>query len=89
MGWLHAYNAHGPDALVYRRTGGRPPFAPRTEAGLGEVIRKAQHTAAAPPVAGAAPAPRWTLRRLVAWVREQFGRTCCRETSVPPCTAWG
>src|SRR3712207_7181864 len=23
MGWLHAYNAHGPDALVYRRTGGR------------------------------------------------------------------
>ena len=26
MGWLHAYNAHGPDALVYRRTGGRSPF---------------------------------------------------------------
>ena len=30
MGWLHAYNAQGPDALVYRRTGGRPPFAPRS-----------------------------------------------------------
>jgi transposase len=28
MGWLHAYNARGPDALVYRRTGGRPPFVP-------------------------------------------------------------
>jgi hypothetical protein len=28
LGWLHAYNAHGPDALVYRRTGGRPPFVP-------------------------------------------------------------
>jgi transposase len=27
IGWLHAYNAHGPDALLYRRTGGRPPFA--------------------------------------------------------------
>ena len=26
MGWLHAYNAQGPDALVYRRTGGRPPL---------------------------------------------------------------
>ena len=26
-GWLHAYNGHGPDALTYRRTGGRPPFA--------------------------------------------------------------
>ena len=25
MGWLHTYNVHGPDALVYRRTGGRPP----------------------------------------------------------------
>ena len=28
MGWVHAYNKRGPDALVYRRTGGRPPFAP-------------------------------------------------------------
>ena len=28
MGWLHAYNAHGPEALAYRRTGGRPPFVP-------------------------------------------------------------
>jgi transposase len=27
MGWLHAYNDHGPEALVYQRTGGRPPFA--------------------------------------------------------------
>jgi hypothetical protein len=28
MGWLHAYNEHGPEALIYQRTGGRPPFAP-------------------------------------------------------------
>jgi hypothetical protein len=28
MGWLHAYNKHGPAALTYQRTGGRPPFAP-------------------------------------------------------------
>jgi len=27
MGWLHAYNDHGPKALSYQRTGGRPPFA--------------------------------------------------------------
>jgi Winged helix-turn helix len=27
MDWLHAYNDHGPGALVYQRTGGRPPFA--------------------------------------------------------------
>ena len=56
------------------------PLCARTEAGLGEIVRAAQRTAAAPPVAGAEPAPRWTLRRLVAWVRERFGRTCCRET---------
>ena len=27
MGWLHAYNKHGPEALSYQRSGGRPPFA--------------------------------------------------------------
>lgn len=24
--WVHTYNAQGPDALVYRRTGGRRPL---------------------------------------------------------------
>ena len=28
MEWLHLYNEHGPEALAWRRTGGRPPFAP-------------------------------------------------------------
>ncbi len=28
MDWLHAYNEHGPEALTYQRTGGRPPFVP-------------------------------------------------------------
>jgi transposase len=36
--------------------------------------------AAAPPLEGADPAPRWTLRRLVGWVRDRFGLRCCRET---------
>ena len=57
-----------------------PPLCPEIESGLGETIRAAQRSAAAPPVAGADPAPRWTLRRLVGWVREKFGRSCCRET---------
>ena len=26
MGWVHAYKAQGPDALAFRRTGGRRPF---------------------------------------------------------------
>ncbi len=28
--WVHAYNEHGPDALIFRHTGGRPPlFIPK------------------------------------------------------------
>src|SRR3954471_5514062 len=57
-----------------------PPLCARPEPALGEIVRAAQRTAAAPPVAGAGPAPRWTLKRLVVWVRERFGRTCRRET---------
>lgn len=26
--WVHAYNEHGPEVLVFRHTGGRPPFVP-------------------------------------------------------------
>jgi hypothetical protein len=26
LGWVHRDHAHGPDALAYRRTGGRAPF---------------------------------------------------------------
>ncbi len=26
MGWVHRYNERGPDALTYRRTGGRAPL---------------------------------------------------------------
>lgn len=29
MGWVHRYNDEGPDALLYKRTGGRPPFLTR------------------------------------------------------------
>ncbi len=31
MDWLHSYNEHGPEALLYRRTGGRPAFARRSK----------------------------------------------------------
>lgn len=26
LNWVHRYNEQGPDALIYRRTGGRTPF---------------------------------------------------------------
>jgi hypothetical protein len=31
MEWLHLYNTRGPEALIYQRTGGRPPFARRSK----------------------------------------------------------
>jgi transposase len=44
------------------------------------VIGEARQAAAQPPCDGRAPPPRWTLRRLVQWVGQRFGRWFCRET---------
>jgi transposase len=30
MGWVHRYNEQGPEAMLYRRTGGHPPLFPTT-----------------------------------------------------------
>src|SRR3954466_2854887 len=60
---------------------GRPsPLCPEIQAALGAEVCAAQCDAAGPPVAGADPKPRWTLRRLVGFVRARFARPCCRET---------
>src|SRR4051794_7149 len=67
----------GPGLWPHRRPS---PLCARTAASLGEVVRAAQDAAAAPPVDGADPAPRFTLKRLVAFVRERFGLSVCRET---------
>src|SRR3954466_8817722 len=64
--------------LIPRRGWMRSPA--RGEAELGAVVCAAQPTAATTGGEGADPAPRWTLRRLVHWVRERFGLRCCRET---------
>src|SRR5215213_7528434 len=64
LGWVHAYNQGGPDALAFRRTGGRRPLFARS----------------AKPNSARRSAPPRTLRRLVGWVRERFGLRCCRET---------
>src|SRR4051812_12150355 len=49
-------------------------------AALRDAVCAAQRTAATPPREGADPALRWTLKRLMLFVRERFGRRCCRET---------
>jgi transposase len=45
LGWVHRYNEHGPDALTYRRTGGRAPLL--TSHRLGRSLRSSR--GAAPP----------------------------------------
>ena len=47
MDWVHAYNARGPDALGFCRTGGRPPFAHRSRWRF--VTRSAPPSARRPP----------------------------------------
>jgi transposase len=63
--------------LPHRRP---PPLCAQIAAALRDTVCAAQRTAATPPGEGADPAPRWTLKRLVLFVRERFGRLCCRET---------
>jgi hypothetical protein len=58
MGWVHLYNQCGPEALVYRRTGGRPPFAHESQ----RPSRRAYAPRAARPPRPRSPAP---IRRRV------------------------
>src|SRR4051812_20029423 len=84
--WLHLYNTGGPEALTYQRTGGRPPLCPEIEASLGETVRAAQRSAAAPPVAGAGPPPRCAVWS-AGWPSGSAGPAVARR-SAPPCIAW-
>src|SRR3954466_11279284 len=56
------------------------PLCAQIAAALRDAVCAAQRTAATPPREGADPAPRWTLKRLMLYVRERFGCLCCRET---------
>jgi transposase len=58
-----------------------PPLPKAVEAEIDQVIRKALEVAATPPQNRTeTPLPRWTLKRLVTWVREKFKIDCCRDT---------
>lgn len=58
-----------------------PPLSADVEHGLDTVIRAALQAAATPPQSRQEPPqPRWTLKRLVAWVKAKFAIDCCRET---------
>ncbi|WP_200286514.1 helix-turn-helix domain-containing protein [Rhabdochromatium marinum] len=50
MRWVHRYNEGGAEALVFRRTGGRPPFCPEYEQALDALVREGVAAAGAPSV---------------------------------------
>jgi hypothetical protein len=54
LGWIHRYNEHGPDAMTYRRTGGRAPFLMSTGPNRSRTSsrRAAPSTTASPATAG-------------------------------------
>ncbi len=82
MKWVHRYNQEGLAALKYQRTGGRTPvLSAIVEEELGNQIRNALALAAvAPQERKTKPIPRWTLKRFVQWLKDQWKIDCCRET---------
>lgn len=58
-----------------------PPLSTLVEDELEQVITRALGFASTPPQQReSGPVPRWTLKRLVAWVKETFNIDCSRET---------
>ena len=48
--------------------------------GVDQTIRRAEVAATPPQQRSEAPVPRWTLKRLVRWVKATFAIDCSRET---------
>ena len=80
--WVHRYNQGGLGVLKYQRTGGREPIlSPVVEEDLGKQIKDALALATiAPQQRKEQPIPRWTLKRFVQWLKDQWEINCCRET---------
>jgi transposase len=75
MEWLHLYNTRGPEAISAPVAA--PPLSgnrgrPRRDGPCRPTLRRS--------ATGSRCRSSAALRRLVGWVRERFGRTCCRET---------
>jgi hypothetical protein len=88
-GWVHAYNKRGPDALVYRRTGGRPPFAPPSRPASARRCPKPRVGPRLRPEQGltrrrARPSSGWYSQYTSA-----LGASSAARRSAPPCTGSG
>lgn len=86
--WVHAYNAEGPNALTYRRTGGsRALFSLDEPESLVPLIDALGDTSDGEPESAQGDAPaqfprerRITTRQIAVAVAEQIGRRVSRET---------
>ena len=73
LSWVHTYNACGPDAMTYRRTGGHAPcFAPEVVDRIVGTVRQTE------PTAHGIPGHGWTLKKLRRWVGETLHRVVSR-----------
>ncbi|WP_373695808.1 helix-turn-helix domain-containing protein, partial [Brunnivagina elsteri] len=60
-----------------------PLFSPEIKQAINSEIRQALERAATPPQQrqqNQTHSSRWTLKRLVAWINNQFNLKCCRES---------
>jgi transposase len=65
--WLHTYNEGGPDALTYRRTGGRPRFFSQEQ--VEQILAVVGTTA---PRAQGIEGTGWTIGKIRHWVKTVF-----------------
>ena len=82
MAWVHIYNQAGAAALIYRQSGGRsPPLSLERRNHLAiALLERLDESVGAPQEREESFQPRWTVKRLVAWLQEQSHGDCCRET---------
>ena len=75
IGWVRRYNELGPDALTYRRTGGRARlFRPEQSDRVAETVRTSE------PADNGLTGHGWTLKKLREWAAQTFGIRASRAT---------
>lgn len=74
MGWVHSYNTVGPEALHYRRSGGRPPFF-----SLEQVTTLVETVQQSEPCDHGLPGYGWSLKKLRDWVKAVWQQEVSRN----------
>lgn len=74
LSWVHKYNAEGPEALVYRRTGGRQPNLLLEE--VAELIETVKNSE---PIKHELPGHNWSIKKVQQWVQRTYNRKISRS----------